>query len=153
MEINLAWKKFIEDKIKDNNNILITHLEFQRIVKNIVSHPQSMLQDMKYLIKCSRKDCHFHNNYEFGSKYVGKIDYEKNFRLKDNRDSLCTLICQYRDTNYNTIHNLDKLLKKLFESFWKPPLRTLSTGLLDIRRDKRVGILAQKTVKAYAESC
>jgi diguanylate cyclase (GGDEF)-like protein len=150
IEINLPSKKLIEDKIKENNDVFLTHREFERLIKNIVSHPQSILLNLRYTIKCIRKSSPFHT-YQFGSEGNGKTDHEKNVRLNDNRDSLCIIRYRYRYGNHTAINDLDDTLQELFESFWKSPLRTPSAGMLDLKRDKRVSIIANNTLKLYTE--
>jgi diguanylate cyclase (GGDEF)-like protein len=150
MEMNLSWKKFIQDKIKENNDVFQTHIEFEQLIQNIVSHPQSMLLNLRYIIKYIRTGDPFHT-YQFGSKSYEKIDYKKTIKLKDNRNSLCTIMYWCKFGKRTTINGLEKTLEDLFESFWKSPLRTLSAGMLDLKRDKQVHTIANNTLKLYRE--
>src|SRR5918992_1183894 len=148
MEIDSSWKKLIQDKIEENNDVFLTHSQFELLIKNITRPPQSPILALKYEIKCGRQNCPF-NTYELGVEGKG-ILLTNSVKLRDNRDSLCTIMywCKYEN---HSITDLKEVLQQLFESFWKSSFRTPSAGLPDLKREDRVRVIAQNTLKFYAE--
>ena len=105
--------------------------------------PESPIFNLEYEVKRYRGGIPF-KSYEIGFEAKG-VPYISEVKLKGNFDTLCRIKYWIKKPNCDE-SNLGSLLLDLFESFWKPSLRTLIGGIPDLKRDIKVSMIAQNTV-------
>jgi diguanylate cyclase (GGDEF)-like protein len=139
------WELWIQTIAGELGHLLITRTEFENVINDIISDPRSPAGALRFEIFSNDP----FNKWVFGLE--GQSTAETNsLRLEDSRQSLLRIdVWQSSIEKSYRSETLSRTLTQLFESFWKPALRTPSAGSFDLKRDELVRTLTENTIDYF----
>jgi diguanylate cyclase (GGDEF)-like protein len=142
------WEETLEREIERLGSIFTTQAQFDQAIQEILGHPECPLAALQYIVECPDPFSGFMLGLEadLASDAIGTIN------LTDNRHTTYRVIQWWKAGALQRDQELGRCLQRLFESHWKPTLRTESAGMADLKRDENARVLAHNTVVAHVES-
>jgi diguanylate cyclase (GGDEF)-like protein len=146
MNIKMEWEAVLSEQIDRVQQLFVTGREFNANIRGLIQHVHSPLAGLRYEVNCLDPQA----TYSFGDAASGPHDVHT-FPVSDHLGTICRVSYWIRDVAAKPT-NLDQVLESLFESFWKPALRTPSAGLPDLKRQMQAQELVNATVEWHAAS-